>query len=80
MKRGLYVVVAIALVSTVRDAQALRDETASFSTDKEPAKVFIDGVFVGNTPLVLPFSCKQVGDRRYRIEREGCDSRGERGF
>ncbi|MFN8641010.1 MAG: SHOCT domain-containing protein [Candidatus Binatia bacterium] len=28
---------------------------------------------MGDTPLALTFQCDQIGDRRYRIERDGCE-------
>lgn len=53
-------------------AAALRTETASFRSTPEGARVFIDGKYVGDTPLDLTFECNEVADREYRIEREGC--------
>lgn len=53
-------------------ARAARQEVASFTSTPEPARVFIDGAYVGDTPLQLTFTCDQMGDRRYRIERDGC--------
>lgn len=54
------------------DAWALRAETASFRSTPEGARVYIDGKYVGDTPLELTFECSAVADREYRIERDGC--------
>lgn len=53
-------------------AWARRTETASFRSTPEGARVYLDGKYVGDTPLDLTFDCDAVADREYRIEREGC--------
>jgi hypothetical protein len=65
--------VALAVLGgTASPALAAREEEASFTSSPGPARVFIDGAYVGDTPLKLTFTCDQIGDRRYRIERDGC--------
>jgi len=53
-------------------AHARRDEPLSITSTPDGARVYIDGKYVGRTPLALEFPCSNVGDRRYRIERDGC--------
>jgi hypothetical protein len=62
----------LAMVLGACPALAARQEVASFTSEPNPARVFIDGAYVGDTPLELTFQCDQIGDRRYRIERDGC--------
>jgi len=61
------------VVTTAGEASALRRRAASFHSSKDVSQVYIDGKYVGDTPLSLDFSCGEVGDRRYRIEHDGCD-------
>jgi len=71
MKRKAAVAVLL-LLCVGSPTQALREGTASFRSNKEFAKVYLDGTYVGDTPLDLDFPCGQVSDRRYRIEYPGC--------
>jgi hypothetical protein len=64
--------IVVATLLSAGTAFAARREVASFTTTPESARVFIDGAYVGDTPLELTFRCDQIGDRRYRIERDGC--------
>lgn len=63
----------LAVVLAASPALAARQEVASFRAEPGPARVYIDGAYVGDTPLELTFQCDQIGDRRYRIERDGCE-------
>ena len=67
----MFVAIALLLLSS-RQAQARAEETASFRTDGASARVYLDGEYVGDTPLDLDVPCNQVTDRQYRIERESC--------
>jgi hypothetical protein len=62
----------VLLLATAERAQADRHELATFKSAPEGARVYLDGAYVGVTPLELTFHCSQVGDRRYLVQRSGC--------
>lgn len=73
MKRpAALIAMAVVVSGTAAPALAARQEVASFQSTPPGARVYLDGAYVGDTPLQLTFTCDQLGDRRYRIERDGC--------
>lgn len=66
-------VVGVLFVLNGGEARALRMRDATFHSNRDGSKVYIDGKYVGDTPLELEFHCGDIGDRRYRIEHEGCE-------
>ncbi|MDX2171088.1 MAG: SHOCT domain-containing protein [Deltaproteobacteria bacterium] len=72
MRWQVAAVVCATVLASASGARADRHEVASFKSDPEGGRVYLDGAYVGTTPLDLTFHCSQIGDRRYRIERPGC--------
>jgi hypothetical protein len=72
MRRLLAMGLGALLLASAERAQADRHELASFESSPAGARVYLDGAYVGITPLDLTFHCSQVGDRRYRVELPGC--------
>jgi hypothetical protein len=71
-RRCVSLLVSLIVLAAPRAATADRIEVASFTADPSPARVYLDDTYIGDTPLDLTFQCGQMGDRRYRIERQGC--------
>jgi hypothetical protein len=69
--RALLAAGALVLL-TAATAAARAEETAEFRATGDPARVYLDGRYVGDTPLDLEVPCAEVTDRQYRIERDGC--------
>jgi hypothetical protein len=70
------IAILLLLCSTVTIVPGCVDRSLTIRTDPVGARVFIDGVDVGESPVTLPFS--HYGTRAVLVRMEEDDQRGER--
>jgi hypothetical protein len=64
--------VFVAITFTASQAHALRAAEIVVRDAPTGSKVYVDGRYLGDTPLYLPVPCGEVADRKYRIESPTC--------
>jgi hypothetical protein len=70
VRPALAVLVAVSFIAS--QAHGLRAAEIVVQDAPAGARVYVDGKYVGDTPLNVPVPCDEVADRRYRIEHPTC--------